>query len=179
MENGKTLEIKYLRPLVREKTIRRKGNVLIAFLLALLMVSLGAFAIIVWAFSAIESLVLISILVILYGLILPFLIEPVRLREVKLTAVRTIQTEKPVEKVVTRVVQRPVAVRVKEKEIKTVTAPIKRFNFVGSNETRTYHKMSCRLGKLIKRKFRETANTEKTFKDKRYKPCKVCLAKRK
>jgi hypothetical protein len=58
----------------------------------------------------------------------------------------------------------------------TVSTP--RYNFVASTETLVYHKRNCRFGKLIKGKYKLTSNSEGSFKRKKFRPCKVCMEKK-
>jgi phosphate/sulfate permease len=58
----------------------------------------------------------------------------------------------------------------------TVSTP--RYNFVASTETTVYHKINCRFGKLIKKKYKLLSNLERDFIRKGFRPCKVCLKKK-
>lgn len=51
-------------------------------------------------------------------------------------------------------------------------------NFVGSSETKTYHKSNCRFAKLIKPQFRDYSDDEKFFTKRKYKACKSCMKKK-
>jgi hypothetical protein len=50
-------------------------------------------------------------------------------------------------------------------------------NYVGSTQTRTYHTNRCRLGKLIKSKYRLSDNDTGFFKKRKFKACKICIRK--
>ncbi len=50
--------------------------------------------------------------------------------------------------------------------------------FVGTEESKMYHKTSCRFAKLIKPKYRVEADKE-FFKKKKFKPCSVCKPNKK
>ena len=56
-----------------------------------------------------------------------------------------------------------------------VTSKLK---YVGSIETKKYHKSNCRFSKLIKAKYRLESNEESFFKKKKFKPCKTCIKKK-
>jgi len=89
--------------------------------------------------------------------------------------------EKPVIKEVEKIVEKPVIKEVEKKvfiERPKRPAPPK-FKYKASTQSGTYHKTSCRLAKLIKPKYKITSNDIKDFERKGYKPCKVCLRKKK
>jgi hypothetical protein len=69
----------------------------------------------------------------------------------------------------------PVKTLTIKKEPKKAEKELIRDRYIGSTQTKTYHKSSCRLAKLIKPKFK-LSNDKKTF-FKNYKACKVCLKK--
>lgn len=52
---------------------------------------------------------------------------------------------------------------------------IPRYDYVASSETKTYHKKSCRLGKLIKKKYKVLNNDPNYFTRNGYKSCKICI----
>lgn len=104
--------------------------------------------------------------------------------------IKTIEVEKPIIQEIqtpreTQTIVREVPVY---KDLKSVYAdysytPIKTtkkktyktYGFIGSTETKTYHKSNCRFSKLIKPKYKLRGTTESFFKRKKYTPCKVCL----
>lgn len=88
--------------------------------------------------------------------------------------------EKPVikvlEKPVTKVVEKPVRKTVYlEKPKKKLSIP--KYEYIGSTETKTYHKRNCRFRKLIKRKYQVSNNSEKYFTSRKYKSCNICIKK--
>ncbi len=94
---------------------------------------------------------------------------------------RTIVKEVPVEKPVVHIVEKPVTrffgrnVIIQESPKKKLNIP--KYDYVGSSETKTYHKHSCRLGKLIKKKYKLSSNSEDFFKKRKFKRCKGCFKK--
>jgi hypothetical protein len=64
-----------------------------------------------------------------------------------------------------------------EKPRKKLNIP--KYNYVASTETKTYHTRNCRLGKLIKKKFKVSNNQVSFFKKRNYKSCKVCIKPKK
>lgn len=89
--------------------------------------------------------------------------------------------EKPVIKEVEKIIEKPVF---KEIEKKVFVARPKRkapvrYKYKGSELSKTYHKTSCRLARLIKAKHKITNNSQEYFKRRGYKACKVCLGKKK
>lgn len=114
------------------------------------------------------------------------------IKTVEKPVVRTV--EKPVIKEVTKevTVEKPVYRTIEKPVVRTVTKPvvkyvervrkrlnIPKYDYLGSSETKVYHKRSCRLSKLIKRKYKVSSNSILYFKNRGYKPCEVCILKRK
>jgi|GEM_PF-1169086 len=98
------------------------------------------------------------------------------IKEVEVPVERTVFVDRPVEKVV-QVPSEPTVIIAPEEPKKKLVIP--KYDFVASEETRVYHTRNCRLGKLIKRKYRLVSNDEKDFIKEKFKPCKVCIKKKK
>ncbi len=92
----------------------------------------------------------------------------------------------PIENKTIQVVEKPVEVPVyidrvvyKDKKVyverKRKKLNIPKYAFIGSTETRTYHKRTCKFSKLIKNKNKVHSNTKVTFKRKHFKGCKSCI----
>jgi len=80
------------------------------------------------------------------------------------------------------IVEKPVVEQVMHETEKTiyVTNPAKKLNipkydYAASSEAKVYHKRACRLGKLIKKKYKILNNDPKFFIKNKYKPCKICI----
>jgi hypothetical protein len=87
---------------------------------------------------------------------------------------------KRVEVPIVHTVEIPVYKRIeKNVYIKPKKLNIPKFNYLGSSETKTFHKRSCRLGKLIKRKYKVHNNSSAWFAKKHFKACKVCMKNKK
>lgn len=87
------------------------------------------------------------------------------------------KTIEVIEKPVFRDIVREVPVRFEvEKPRKRLNIP--KYNFVASKITRRYHKRNCRLGKLIKKKYKIHSNSKAFFKRKKYKACKMCIKRK-
>jgi hypothetical protein len=82
--------------------------------------------------------------------------------------IKEVFVEVPVEKKVTRYIER-------NHRSKKLNIP--KFNFVGSSQAHRFHKRACRLGKLIKKKYKVHSNTKMFFKRKHFKACKACMKK--
>ena len=131
-----------------------------------------------------------TVLVIIYAIILFFLLEPGILREIRSTQVRTIEkpiiqtVERPVVREVVRTVDRPVVRTVEVEKPVYIERPrtrlsIPKYDYLGSSETMTYHRRTCRLGKLIKKKYKISNNSPVYFRSRKFKPCKVCIKRSK
>lgn len=89
--------------------------------------------------------------------------------------------EKPIIKEKKIFIEKPVIKEVEKKvfiERPKRPAP-PRFKYKASTNSKTYHKTSCRLAKLIKTKYKVSNNNLGYFKKQDYKPCKVCLREHK
>lgn len=196
-------------PVVTEVKIWSSRNFVIALLIGMVFIAGIAILIIIFNLELVESLVIIIVTVVLYSMILFFLLGSKILRQIEKTTLHTVDRpvvkevpvevekevfierpvikevikEVPVEKKVyiqsppiIKEVQRPVVIPVKEKKAKL---NIPKYDFLGSTETKTYHKRNCRLSKLIKKKYKLSNNSEAYFKKKGFKACKVCIKKKK
>jgi hypothetical protein len=83
---------------------------------------------------------------------------------------RPVYIEKVVEKPVVRTITKRIYIQKTRKKLN-----IPKYAYVGSTQTRRYHKRTCRLGKLIKRKYKLNSNSQKFYKKKHFKSCKSCL----
>jgi len=87
--------------------------------------------------------------------------------------------EKPVIKFIETIkeVEKPVYITREVEKIRPVKPKlhIPKYDFLGSTETKTYHKRNCRFSKLIKKKYRVSNNKAQFFKKKHFKQCKVCM----
>ena len=87
---------------------------------------------------------------------------------------RTRPITRVVERPVTRTIEKPI-VKVVEKKVFVERPRPPKFKYVGSVNTKKYHKESCRLSKLIKEEYKESNDDVEYFQRKGYKPCKVCF----
>jgi hypothetical protein len=177
---------------VREIKLWNLRNIFFAFWIFILFIAIAIVAMVFIADDTNTRIVLWAILSVAYAIILFFLLEPGRLKEVLRKEIRTVEREVPIIKEVIRTVDRPVEVEVEkpvyiEKPIyiekpvyierKKEKLVIPKYNYVASMLTKTYHKSNCRLGKSIKKKYKEHSNNPASFKKKKYKPCKSCITK--
>lgn len=178
---------------VKEKKIWNLKNIFIAFWIFVLFVAIGistgfyvidfSFRVIVWASLSI-----------IYAIILFFLLEPSKLKEINRKEVKTVEkevvkevvktVEKPVIKEVVKEVPKIVTQQVVKEVEKPVYYPVKgpkldipKYDYVASSLTQIYHKNGCRLAKSIKKKYKESTNNVSDFTRKKYKPCKFCITK--
>jgi hypothetical protein len=175
-------EVRHLGSTTRVRVKRNKVSVWV-------LVWIGAFiavsAVLVsycFGLDIVENLVMAWILTVVY-VILAFLIyESYIIKETDHNYLREIEKEVPILKEyfhtidnpIIHVVEKPVYRQVYiEKERKRLNIP--HYDFVGSTETRTFHKRNCRLGKLIKKKYKLQNNSMEFFKKKGFKGCKMCI----
>ncbi|MEM0465815.1 MAG: hypothetical protein QXW97_03915 [Candidatus Pacearchaeota archaeon] len=191
-------ETRKIESFVREKKIKEEGNWVIAIIVGMLLFFISL--IIIFGFNLPINQIIIFILIILafYIVVLSFLFEPKLIKEIINTFIRieekpTISKEfsnkssdkvrtipiiyevpKPVIKEVIKTVDRPVIINKNTKKLN-----IPKYDYIGSSETRTFHRRSCRLSKLIKRKYKLSSNNINFFLKKGFSPCKVCIRKTK
>jgi hypothetical protein len=178
--------------LVREKRVREEGNGLIAVIVGVLLFLISLILIFGLSLSTTQIIVFILIILGFYIIVLSFLFEYKLMKEILSTIIKTeekpvykevripinqgvrvpviYEVEKPIIRDVIRTVDRPVLIKERRKKLN-----IPKYEYLGSVETRTFHKRSCRLSKLIKRKYKLSSNDPQFFIKKRFVPCKVCI----
>lgn len=186
------VRIEQLEPVITETRLWNLNNFFLAFFIGIGFAVLAIVLITIFNLNLVGCLILVLVVVVVYASILFFLLESRILREVEQTTLKTIERsfikEVPFEKKV--FVDRPVIkeVIVEKPVVREVYIPLReqkdkiiipKYNFVASTEARTYHKRNCRLGKLIKKKYKVSNNFERSFIRKGFKPCKVCITKEK
>jgi len=169
------------------KTSRSYGfntlNLLIALLSAFIILVLSSASVLIFRFDLHNIKVMAFLLLIFYALLMLFLALRRSVREVDRVQTKIRFVDKIVEK---PVIQRVVVHDTPKTRIitRTITQKSKKLNipqfkFIGSSVTKRFHTHACRLGKLIKRKFKVHHNSKAYFIKRRFKPCKVCILKTK
>lgn len=184
MENQERVE--YLQPHIVERSMTGEKPIIIAVVLALIIVFTFATTLIMIDLPIFAIVALLGIFVLLYAIALIFLFEPFKIREINHTIVRTVEkpvvekvfVDRPVirEVVVEKPVYRDVVRNVYVSHKSSVKIP--KYNYLGSLQTKRYHARSCRLGKLIKRKYKISNNSKSFFVKKKFKACKICIKKK-
>ncbi len=154
MENKENCEIESSKPQVTEKTSGYYLGFVLSVLFASILVFLWILITSLLDLTANQTLLLTGIFALFYLIISPILIQTKKTREIKLIVTKKL--EKPLEK-------------------KLEKPEIHKFEYVGSNQTKTYHKKNCRFSKLIKNKFKEHSDSKVFFTNRKYKECKVCI----
>jgi heme/copper-type cytochrome/quinol oxidase subunit 4 len=152
MEDKENREAESSKPQVTERTSGYYLGFVLSILFAITLVFLWILITSFFNLTTNQTLILTGIFVLLYLIISPLLIQTKKTREIRLIVTKKL--EKPKEK-------RP---------------EIHKFEYVGSNQTKTYHKKNCRFAKLIKNKFKEHSDSKSFFTNRKYKGCKVCKA---
>ncbi|MFH1359168.1 MAG: hypothetical protein ABIH37_04725 [archaeon] len=190
-------EIQYLEPEITETKIWNQRNVFIAIFIGLALVIVSTLSLIFFDLDGLEGLVLFLIVIIIYAIVLFFLLEPKHLKQIKQPILKVVSrvVKEPGETVYKQVpyeVEKRIYVTPVKETGKTVykqvpyetekriyitpvVKPEKKYKFYGSNKSLTYHKGTCRLGRLIKDSYKVGKNDDKFFKKNKYKPCKVCI----
>jgi len=176
--------------LVKEGGRKEEGNLFIAVIVGVLLTIISIIFITGFGLDTNQIIIFILLVIAFYIITLSFLFEHRWIREIINTITRTI--EKPVEKEVIKRVDRPIFYELEKPiirdVIKTVDRPviqkreklnIPKYDYIGSNQTMNFHKKPCRLGKLIKKKYKVQGNDAKYFIKNGFSPCKVCILKEK
>jgi len=183
---------------VKEEKRKEEGNIFIAIIVGVLLTVICVIFITSFGLDTNQTIIFILLIVAFYIITLSFLFEHRLIREIINTITRTVEKpseevpnkvpnkevvkrfdrpvfyelEKPIIRDVIRIVERPVFV-------KGERLNIPRYDYIGSSETKNYHKKSCRFGKLIKKKYKVLNNDPKYFVRNGFSPCKVCILKKK
>jgi hypothetical protein len=182
-------------------SINQRRKIEITIVIGLMVILLAILISIVFEFGIVANLTVSWILTTLYALFAFFMIEPticpVRYIEkpiikeiikiVEKPVIKEIQI--PIENKTIEVVDRPVIqevireipVEIEKEVIKYIERKprilnIPKFKFIGSTETKTYHKRTCKFSKMLKNKYKLHSNTKALFKRKYYKACKTCIS---
>ena len=201
-------QLEHLQPEIKEHRLWNMRNIFLAVLLGVVGIIIEYVGVNIVGLNTVESLILGVIIVVIYAIVLFFLLEPEIMREVRMTSVKTVErhVDRPVIKEVVRTVDRPVEKRVYvdrpviKEVVRTIDRPVVRtiqrfkkvyvekprkklnipsYNYLGSSETKTYHKHGCRFSKLIKKKYKVSNNSANYFRARKYKPCEICILKTK
>jgi hypothetical protein len=169
-------------------------------IIGILVVILAILTIIAFELTTIQSLIMSWILTTAYAIFGILIVDPRIIInptqtierevpvEVEREVIRTIQI--PMENKTIEVVDRPIYIEVPVEVEKTIyrTRTIERrhkhlnipkYEFLGSTQTKTYHKRTCKFSKMLKKKFKLHSNNKNFFKKKHYKACKTCINKKK
>ncbi len=185
--------LQQLTPVVTEKRLWNLNYVFLSVFLGFAGIAIEYVAVSYYNLDTLRAVILGAIIVVVYAVVLFFLLEPEMLREVKMTAVRTVDRpvtkevyiDKPaIVKEVIRNVDKPIYID--RPVVKKIFVPTPRkkldipvYDYLGSSETKTYHKRGCRFSKLIKKKYKVSNNSAGFFKSRNYKPCQICILKTK
>ena len=173
--------VRHLEPEVTEKRVWNLRNLLASVVVFIIIVIVFIGVTVTLNLDLLFLTMVACFFIVIYSIVLFFLLEPKIVREVNQTSIRTVQ--RPVVRSI--VVEKPVQIMHETEKRIYITNPIPekkklnipRYDYVGSTQTKTYHKRSCRLGKLIKNKYKMSNNDPNFFLKNQYKPCEVCILK--
>jgi Ca2+/Na+ antiporter len=186
--------VQYAEPVITELNLRNPYHATWAFAIGMIFTILFILALFHFNFELYQAFGMFALMIIIYAIILFFLLSSKKIREIRHYAVKTVEkpvvrqvivekevpkeviVEKPVYKEVVKKVEveKPVYLEKPRKKLE-----IKKYNFVGSSEEKTYHKRNCRFSKLIKRKYKVSNDSEEYFKRRGYHACKACIKPKK
>lgn len=148
------------KTIIHERSTDMITKLVIALILGALLAVLNLVIAHLIHLSPINSILILSSEIALYAILLILISRPTKIRIIKKTEVKTIpQTITPTV--------------IKEPENKSLGIP--KYDFIGSIKTHTYHKRTCRLSKLVKKKDKISNNDELYFVRNKFKPCKICI----
>ena len=115
------------------------------------------------------------------------IIEPESIKSIKpIERPKPSKVVEPIVKEIVRTVEKPVIKTITKPVIKTVLVErpkrklnIPKYKYRGSSATKTYHKVTCRISKSIKNKYKVSNNDPNFFIKRGYKPCQICLGEKK
>jgi len=190
MNSSENMKVTRLEPLVEERKLWDNNFLLTGIIFGVIVILIEFFSLLILDLDLVAALILALVLVVIYAAILYFLLEPRILREVRMKEIQHIEqpvikqvevpkpvikeviVEKPVYRDVIKEVPKPVYF---EKTRKKLNIP--KYDYIGSDLTKIYHKRSCRLGKSIKRKYKLSSNLPSYFKRRGFKACEACIKK--
>ena len=177
---------------ILEQPIEHKRNTLTAFIITIIFIAIILVTVFKINLSGNTLIIVIVLEMAFYFSIAVMLLEPKgimrimktiikkedravvqqvsTIREVQVPVVKEVPVDRPV--YIEKIVDRPVYVQMPRKKLN-----IPHYDFIGSSQTRTYHSRKCRLGKLIKKKYKISDNSEIYFKKHKFSPCMVCIQK--
>lgn len=177
-------------------------KIILSIIVGIMVIIIAILTSITFQFTLMASVVMSWLLTTAYALFAFFLINPV----IKINPIQNL--EKPVIQEVIKYVDRPVIkeiqIPIENKTIEVVekivikevpvevekivyrtiekahrALNIPRYEFLGSTQTKTYHKRTCKFSKMLKRKYKLQSNSKSFFKRKHFKACKTCLKNKK
>ena len=157
-------------------------NLIIGLFSLLLLAVLGYLATILLEFNKQESLILAFSLLGFYAALMFILASKktiilVKKQETETKILEKI-IEKPIIKEIIKEIKTPIqTIKVVKQSPKKLNIP--KYNYLGSTINKTFHSRNCRLGKLIKKKYKLSNNSKSFFIKRKFKPCKVCILKEK
>jgi len=185
---------------------KQTKKIMLAIIAGMMTIVLAILISISFQFNLVQNLVMSWLLTTAFALFAFFLVDPtVKVNPVKYIdrpivqqvlvpvekeVVKEIQipmenkiievVEKPVIKEVPVYIEKPVVRVIREivtKKAKKLNIP--KFEFIGSTQTRTYHKRTCKFSRMLKKKYKLHSNTKAFFKKKHYHACEACVNKKK
>jgi len=156
---------------VREYKVWNENAGIISVLLGITIICAVAVLLLLSNFDFTQRVIIIWIGLLIYFILLLIIFKPSKVREVRKNIVMS--TDKPVIEESKKPVIEEVFVQEPKKKL-----DIPHYEYIGSMQTRTYHLRSCRLGKLVKKKYQLSNNSLEFFKKRKFKACKICVLKK-
>lgn len=180
VQNPILREIQQLPDEIIELKQRGMKNILAALVVGAIFIVAAIIIVRAFSLNYSERVITASLFIIGYAIILFFFLEKRTMKEIHHREVH--QYETPVvhhvikERPIIREVEKPV-IREVQKTIFVATPPKTqaRSAYVGSSQTRTFHRRSCRFAGMIKKEYLKEENNSVWFERRGYKRCEECL----
>jgi hypothetical protein len=194
------INIKNMPKKVESRWLFNESYLITAFLYGMVLMGIYTIAVYFFGLNMYYSALIGMGTLLLYISSAFFMLHPRKITNIESTFVRNIaypctkEIEKPVAVYVDRpvevekIVEKEVPVEVEKEVVKFIERPViqyiprpkmnlnlPKYKYVASIQTKRFHKKSCRLSKLIKRKYKLNSNSLVSFRKNKFKSCKICL----
>jgi|TARA_B100002003_G_C13911375_1_gene443522 hypothetical protein len=177
-------DVEYLKPTITEKRVWNQNHLFISLLIGLFIIIIFTFTINFVEMTLTQVLIFFLIIIIIYATILFFLLEPHKIREIQQPIIKILPPKEHIKTVYHQIpyetekriyITNPKTKQLNQTNQSKKTKPSKKFKFYASIKSGTYHTNTCRLARLMKKKYKIGKPSEKYFNQHSYKPCKVCI----
>jgi len=161
---------------VFEKNVEEERHVFVFVIVTILMAAMVLVVIFGLKIEGTALMIIFIVLIAFYFSAASILLEPKLVKHILKTIIKTeekiVEIEKPIIREIVKEVEKPVYVHLPRTKLN-----IPKYDYIASTETKRYHSRNCRLGKLIKKRYKVYNNHRSYFVRRKFLPCKVCIRK--